>query len=241
MKKSKPIAIALWSGPRNVSTALMYSFGNRGDCRIIDEPLFGHFLSSTGASRPSREEALGVMSTDALAVLEDMKDRQGRELVFSKNIANHIEGLDYKLLDNFRNFILIREPAAVINSYVKQVRQPDMLDLAYLHQLQIAEKIRAGGSKLIVVDSDELRNKPSQVLRKLCSSLDIGFTEKMLNWPAGPRAEDGVWARYWYHRVHESTGFTPLPKGKVKIHPEYEGLYRQCLELYNEIKSKAHE
>lgn len=240
MKSFNP-DIALWSGPRNLSTALMYSFANRGDCRVIDEPLFGYFLERTGVWRPSRVEALKLMERDPEMILTDMKTTGNYNYVFSKNMANHLEGLDFALLKNFQNIILTREPAAVLSSYRKQVEKPTALDLCYEHQLQILRYLKQKDIDFLVVDSDELRNSPAEVLEMLCQFLGIPFTHKMLSWPAGARPEDGVWAKYWYAHVHQSTGFMPSPARKFEVPEGLEDLHAVSLKKYQEIITYKHE
>ena len=234
MKSFSP-DIALWSGPRNLSTALMYSFANRGDCRVIDEPLFGYFLEKTGVWRPSRVEALELMDKDPKRILMDMQQTGNFNYVFSKNMANHLEGLDFGLLGSFQNILLTREPAAVLSSYLKQVEKPTALDLGYDHQLQILRYLKEKDIDFIVVDSDELRGAPDEVLQNLCAFLGIPFTLKMLSWPAGPRPEDGVWAKYWYGHVHQSTGFMPSPARNYEVPEGMEALYTESLKKYQEI------
>lgn len=235
VKESVHKPIALWSGPRNLSTALMYSFGNRQDCRVIDEPLFGYFLQKTGVWRPSREEVLKVMETDPACILKDMRDAKGRSMVFSKNMANHLEGLDLKLLLSFQNVILTREPTAVLGSYTRQVKHPTPLDLCYHQQLRIIEYLQHQDLPILVLDSDQLRSAPEVQLQKLCAYLDIDFRKKMLRWKAGARAEDGVWAKYWYQSVHQSTGFSPAPVNSQLLPAEYQELYRNVSAVYHQI------
>jgi hypothetical protein len=233
--------IALWSGPRNLSTALMYSFANRGDCRIIDEPLFGYFLDKTGAWRPSREEVLKVMSRNPELILADMKDARDCHWVFSKNMANHLEGLDFSLLHDFQNIILTRKPSAVLNSYVKQVEYPTPLDLCYEHQLRILRYLKKARIPFLVVDSDELREDPAGVLAGVCEFLAIPFTRNMLSWPAGARPEDGVWAKYWYGNVHLSSGFMPAKEKEFAIPSGMEQLHEDSLIKFREIISFRNE
>ena len=241
MRRAKHKAIALWSGPRNVSTALMYSIANRGDVRVIDEPLFAHFLRTTDVWRPSRDEALAAMESDPKVVLTDMMDHQGFEFVFSKNMANHLEGLEDILLKEFVNIILTRAPSAVIQSYRKHIDQPSMLDLCYEHQLRIIRYLRENGEPCLVVDSDELRNNPEQQLKRLCNYLNIPFTGRMLQWEPGPRPEDGVWAKYWYHHVHLSTGFVAASLIDPPEGEQLTDLWSRCKLYYEEIISDRHE
>lgn len=228
--------IALWSGPRNVSTALMYAFANRKDTKVIDEPFFGYFLRHTGVERPSREESLSSMETDFDTVLRNILSHKNKGFLFTKNMANHLEGQHLKVLEHFRNFILIRKPEAVLSSYRRQVEMPTLLDLCYQHQLNIIKYLQSQGSSCYVVDSDMLRTNPQKELSKLCDVLNISFSKRMLQWSPGPRKEDGVWAKYWYHNVHKSTGFMPPEEKQYVVPGSFQGLLDECNELYSQIK-----
>lgn len=236
---TKPIA--LWSGPRNVSTALMYYFAYRGDTRVWDEPLFGHFLKQTGVWRPSRDEVLLNMETNAERVLKDLDTAEGKPYKFYKNMANHLEGLNYNLTKGYKNVILCRQPEAVISSYTKQVKQPTELDLCYRHQVQLLEYFTGHGISYFVLDSDELRKDASGQLSKLSAYLDIPFSKDMLSWEAGPLPEDGIWAKYWYHNVHRSSGFAPYETKEFQIPSEMEALLESSQKLYQQILSYKHE
>ncbi len=183
--KSK--TIALWSGPRNVSTALMYYFAHRGDTRIWDEPLFGYFLKQTGVWRPSREEVLGTMETNPEKVLHEIAMAEGQPFKFLKNMANHLEGLDYSITHNFKNVILCRQPAAVLASYTKQIEKPTALDLGYQHQLKLLQYLTEQQMPYFILDSDELRKNPAKELGELGKFSEMPFSEKMLNWPIARR------------------------------------------------------
>ena len=198
--------IALWSGPRNLSTALMYSFISREDLRVFDEPLFGHFLKYTGVWRPSREEALAVMETNQEKIIKDVFEPNIP--TFSKNIANHIEGLNLDFIKPLKNIVLTRNPKEVLASYSKQVESPNLIDLAYSHQLKIIKFLMENKIPFLVVDSNRIKPNPEKELRKICEFAEIEFTYKMLKWNAGPKPQDGIWAKNWYHSVHQSTGFT---------------------------------
>lgn len=230
-----PKPIALWSGPRNVSTALMYSFGNRNDVTVVDEPFFGYFLKETGVWRPSRVEVLETMPTDFDQILEANLRLAKSKQLFLKNMANHLIGIDLSVLKQFKNVILVREPKPVINSYTKQVEKPTILDLCYSFQLEIVEYLTRLGLAFYVIDSDDIRNEPKATLTGLCQFLEISFSNHMLNWEPGPRKEDGVWAKYWYHNVHKSTSFAPLPLIDYPITRNLQKLYKESLEIYNNI------
>lgn len=226
----------MWSGPRNVSTALMYSFANRGDLKVLDEPFFGHFLEHTGVWRPSRKEVLQTMELSSEKVWEQIQEVNGIQRVFLKNMANHLEGVSMELLGHCINVVLVRKPSPVIASYTSQVEQPTVLDLCYDHQLQILEYLEQRSLPYYLLDSDEVRKNPETVLRDLCTYLDIPFSERMLHWEAGVREEDGVWAKYWYHNVHKSTGFMPYEEKEYEVPARLEEVYSHCEKRYHEIK-----
>ncbi len=232
----KPKTIALWSGPRNVSTALMYYFAYRGDTRVWDEPLFGYFLKHTGVWRPSRDEALAIMETNPEKVLSEIEGAEGGPFKFLKNMANHLEGLDYAITHHFHNVILCRQPAAVLASYTKQIEKPTALDLGYQHQLKLLQYLTEQQMPYFILDSDDLRKNPAKELGELAGFLGMPFTESMLSWPAGPLPEDGIWAKYWYDNVHQSTGFAPyedkaydVPQPLLPLLEDSKKLFQQIL------------
>ncbi len=233
MLKSK--TIALWSGPRNVSTALMYYFAHRGDSRVWDEPLFGYFLKHTGVWRPSRVEALATMEADAEKVLEDITAAEGGPFKFLKNMANHLEGLDYSITHNFQNVILCRQPSAVIASYTKQVEKPTALDLGYGHQLRLLGYLTDHSIPYYILDSDVLRKDPAKELGELAEFLGMPFSDSMLRWPAGALREDGVWAKYWYDNVHLSGGFAAYEEKEYMVPPHLVALLEDSQELFEQI------
>lgn len=229
--------IALWSGPRNVSTALMYSFAQRADTRVLDEPLFGHFLEHTGVARPSRAEALAAMETNASTIFEtQLLAPCDRPVLFVKHMANHLEGLPLSCLDDFTNVILTRHPADVITSYLANVETPTLLDLAYAQQVAVAQHLLAQGQMPIVLDSRHVLQQPAAALRALCQAIQLPFDAAMLKWEAGARPEDGVWANYWYQNVHKSTGFAPWKPKAAAVPEAQQALLNTCLPLYHQLK-----
>ena len=224
--------IALWSGPRNLSTALMYSFFSRKDLKVFDEPLFGHFLKYTGVWRPSREEALKVMETNAQRVIERTFSQTS---AFSKNIANHIEGLNLAFLLPLKNIILTRKPEEVLVSYTKHVEHPTMLDLAFEHQLKIIEFLKAQNQPFLIIEAADLQNTTAETLNKICDFAGIEFSEKMLSWMPGQKPIDGVWEKYWYQGVHRSTGFEKRESEKTKLPTSLLSLKNSCDLFYAEI------
>lgn len=233
-----PTLLALWSGPRNVSTALMYAFAQREDCRVFDEPFFGHFLRHTGVARPSREEALRTMRTDPVAVLQHVQQSTGKPFHFLKNMANHTVGTDLGWLSQYRNVILTRHPRKVIASYTRQIDCPTLLDLCYAEQWAIIQQLEGMGLPVCVVDSDAILAAPEAALRRMCAAFQLPFDAAMLKWPAGARPEDGVWAKYWYHSVHQSTGWAAPDSSRTYEVPDHlNDLYTTSLTYYQKIKS----
>ncbi len=228
------MVISLWSGPRNCSTALMYSFAQRSDMCVLDEPLFGHFLQQTGVSRPSREDVLATMPLDRPTVLSQF-ERRGKPHLFLKHMANHLEGWN-EWADFAQNshVVLTRDPVRVLASYQQHIQSPTRLDLCYDHQLWWLNHLKAKGIPVLVLDSDALVSNPEVQLKRLCYFLDLPWDEKMLRWKAGPRPEDGVWAQYWYHRVHASEGWEGHHFGKPR--PETSGWAEELQQVLVEVQ-----
>lgn len=228
--------IALWSGPRNISTALMYSFGNRKDTKVLDEPLFGYFLKHTGVDRPSRKEVLEVMETDADTVInETLNSDVDKPVLFMKHMANHLIDLDKSFIDDYVNVVLTRDPKDMLLSYSQNVEHPTLLDTAYQQQVELIHYLKEKGITPVVVDSKDVLLDPETVLSKLCAHCDIPFTNEMLSWKAGKRKEDGVWEKYWYHSVHKSTGFNTYKEKTEELPGHLKALYNECLPLYQEL------
>ena len=237
-KTPTDLPIALWSGPRNVSTALMYSFANRKDILVMDEPFFGCFLHHTGAARPSRNEVLLTMETNFEKVERTILEAKSTKRFFLKNMANHLEGQSLDHLLHFRNVILVRRPEAVLASYRRQIDQPTLLDLCYRHQMDILSYLKSKGQAYFILDSDDIRRAPEKELTALCDFVGLPFTENMLSWTSGARKEDGVWAKYWYHNVHKSTGFMPFEGKKYDVPNEFAELLEVCNAYYSQIRKE---
>lgn len=208
----------MWSGPRNVSTALMRAFEARGDCQVIDEPLYAAYLQATGLQHPGRAEILAAAPTTPSAALQALAPQHGRPLQYEKHMAQHWlsdwPGALLPVGPRIRHALLIRDPASVVASYARVRGQPTPGDLGLLQQVRLHEALLQRGGPVAIVDGDELRASPSTLLPQLCAHLQIPYTPRMLSWPPGIRPTDGVWAPHWYARVAASTGFaapTPPP------------------------------
>lgn len=202
--------IACWSGPRNLSTAMMYSFANRPDFRAMDEPFYAPFLRTTGLPHPMAGDIIRAHESDwhkAAALC----DQDGSPHVYQKHMCHHIlEQTPMDWAEDTRHIFLIRHPARVLASYQAKRESVTLEDIGAMQQIDMFEEY--GG---VVIDSADIRANPEGMLRALCDALDLGFDPAMLNWPAGGIEADGIWARHWYNAVHKSTGFSggegPLP------------------------------
>ncbi|SFS19726.1 sulfotransferase-like domain-containing protein [Yoonia litorea] len=206
--------IAMWSGPRNLSTAMMYAFGNRADFAVWDEPFYAPFLAATGLHHPMREAILSAHETDPHAVAARCSGPvpDGKKHFYMKHMPHHmIASFPLDWAKDCINIHLIRHPARVIASYGAKREEMTLADIGYPQQTALYDRI--GG---LVIDSADIRADPEKMLKKLCKNIGLDFDPAMLHWPAGPRKDDGIWAAHWYGAVHESTGFAgaegPLPE-----------------------------
>lgn len=247
---SDPLRICLWSGPRNVSTALMYAFAQRSDTRVVDEPLYAHYLRRVAVDHPARDEVLAALENDGEKVVREViLGPCDRPVLFLKQMAHHLVDLDRGFLAETANAFLIREPAEMLLSFDRIVARPRLEDVGVADQRRLFEELRARGQEPPVIDSRELLLDPAGVLRQLCGRLGLAFDEAMLRWPPGPRPEDGVWAPFWYASVHRSSGFgayrpktDPLPAHLEPVldeaRPHYETLYRHALRAGRPTKER---
>jgi len=234
------LKLSVWSGPRNVSTALMYSFRQRRDTVVVDEPLYGHYLKTTGADHPGASEVMRTMEGDGRRVVgEVILGPCERPVHFFKNMAHHLVGLDRTFLSRITNVLLIRDPQEMLPSLADQLSRPTLRDTGLGQQIEILDVMLRDDREPVVLDARELLLDPAGVLSEACGRLDLPFDGEMLRWPAGPKPEDGVWARHWYGSVRASTGFTPY-KPKTAPYPErLEPLLRECLPLYERLRGYA--
>lgn len=203
----------MWSGPRNLSTAMMYSFGARGDCRVVDEPFYAAYLEETELDHPMREQIIGSQDTAPIDVAESLLSPVLEPVFYQKHMTHHmLPGWPMDWIKDVTNVFLIRHPARVIASYAKKREGPTLDDIGFVQQARIFEMVNAP----IVIDSGDIRRDPIGMLQKLCDRIGIEWDENMLNWRKGGHNADGVWAAHWYGAVHQSTGFEaaegPLPE-----------------------------
>jgi hypothetical protein len=227
--------IAMWSGPRNLSTAMMYAFGARDDFAVMDEPFYAPYLVTSGSDHPMTDDIIATHENDPMRVAE-MCQKKGSPHLYMKHMPHHmLAGFPMGWAEKCVNVHLIRHPARVIASYAAKREAPSLEDVGYIQQAELFDQI--GG---VVIDSTDIRAQPEIMLRALCEVIELPFDPEMLHWPAGPRAEDGVWAKHWYGAVHNSTGFAgaegPLPDVPAELQhvlegalPHYQGLHRRRL------------
>lgn len=229
--------ICLWSGPRNNSTALMYSFAQREDTKVVDEPLYAHYLRVTGADEyhPGAAEVLQSMENSGKKVIQKMLGPYEKPVVFFKQMTHHLVDLDLSFLQHTVNIILTRNPREMLPSYATDIENPSMKDVGYAKHLELLEYLHKRGEEPLVLLSEKLLQNPRKMLDKLCCTIGIPFDETMLSWEKGPRPEDGVWAKYWYHNVHNTTGFKPYKPKREPFPKHLEPLLEKCEPIYNRL------
>lgn len=237
---SAPMRIAMWSGPRNISTAMMRAWENRGDCAVSDEPLYAHYLAATGADHPGRAEVIAAGDTDWRRVVADLLGPvpDGQPLWYQKHMTHHLlPQMERGWIDGLTNILLIRDPAEVVASYLRARGTVSAQEIGLPQQAELFARLadRAGRAPP-VIDAGEFLRDPEGHLRAVCALLGIAFTERMLRWPAGPRASDGVWAPHWYQAVWRSTGFE-APREKP-VEPAREGarVVDECRGIYESLR-----
>ncbi len=203
----------------------MYSFAQRPDTVVLDEPFYAVYLKGSGADHPGTSEVLASQPIDQKEVLQGIFGVASKPVVFIKNMAHHIELLDKTFLDKMTNVFLIRNPRQIIASYAEVISEPQMRDIGIQYEYELFGQLKKNGDTPIVIDSGYVVENPRGVLGKLCNAIGIPFTDAMLKWPAGPKPYDGVWAPYWYGNVHRSVGFE---KQKTSSRPLPERLQPLC-------------
>ncbi len=232
--------IAMWSGPRNLSTAMMYSFGARDDCAVWDEPFYAAYLAETGLEHPMRAEILAAGEPDAAVVaarcLGDIPD--GKSVFYQKHMTHHmVPTIDREWMNHVTNIFLIRDPAKVIASYNAKRENPALDDIGFKQQAEIFDQIVAQTGEIpVVVDSDDILANPEGALRGICDHIGLEFQEAMLRWPKGGHKDDGAWASHWYKSVWESDGFARPVASTSELSVEGSALCDQALPYYEKLR-----
>ena len=222
--------IAMWSGPRNLSTAMMYSFAARSDFTVMDEPFYAAYLAASGADHPMRDEILKAHETDPNKV--DLACRgAGTPHIYMKHMPHHmLEGFPMGWAEGCVHVHLIRHPARVIASYTAKREAPTLEDIGFAQQAALYDKL--GG---VVIDSTDIRADPEGMLRTLCGAIGLEFDPAMLSWKAGPRSYDGIWASHWYGAVHRSTGFAGAEGDMPELEPDMQKIMTQALPYFERL------
>ncbi|MGH8371578.1 MAG: HAD family hydrolase [Gammaproteobacteria bacterium] len=233
------LRIAMWSGPRNISTAMMRAWENREDTVVIDEPFYAHYLLATGAPHPGRDAVIAAQSNDAAEVAAMLTGPipDGKSIWFQKHMTQHmLPDMPLDWLDEVCNCFLIREPEAVIASFTIQRPDAAAWELGFEQQARLFDHVcdRLGFAPPVIHATDVLKD-PARTLSTLCTHLRIPFSSRMLRWPSGPRASDGVWAPHWYATVERSTGFAPYRERKIELSAFQRGLAEQCQRHYEKL------
>ena len=225
----------LISGPRNVSTALMYSFAQRSDTHVEDEPFYAVFLARTRVPHPGAEVVLRALPQDEAVVRSRLLSFAKKPVLFVKNMAHHMEVLEEPFLPEAKNIFLIRDPRQILASYASVISNPVMRDIGIAFQYSLHSRLRAQGVEPLVVDSGLLLENPIPVLARLCKLCGLEYEQRMAHWPQGPKPYDGVWAPYWYANVHRSTGFERQPTSSQPLPGHLEELYDEARTFYEKL------
>jgi len=235
-----PVRIAMWSGPRNISTAMMRAWGNRPDTVVIDEPFYAYYLEQTGKDHPVAAEVIASGETDWRKVAESLTKSPvpgGKDIFFQKQMTHHLlPTIDREWITDLTNCFLIRDPGEVILSYIRKNPDPELEDLGFVRQCKIFNFVRER-TKMIppIVDAKDVLQNPERTLRLLCDAIHVPFDKSMLSWPPGLRETDGIWAKHWYDAVARSTSFEPYQPRDGTIPDSLGEVYEQCRRCYEEL------
>lgn len=233
--------IAMWSGPRNISTALMRSWGSRPDTHVIDEPFYAYYLRHTPHrdQHPGAEEVIAAQENDPQRVIAHLTGDipGGKSIFYQKHMTHHmIDGIDLTWLSQVTNCFLIRNPREVIASFVKVIPDVQIDQVGLPRQVELFDHVRQiTGEIPPVIDSADVLRDPRGTLARLCDRIGVFFDESMLTWEAGRRSTDGVWAKYWYSAVESSTGFSPYYAKSEPLPDHLRDLAAACDDLYQHM------
>ena len=247
------LRIAMWSGPRNISTAMMRSWGNRPDTIVVDEPLYAYYLKATGKDHPMAREIIAAGETDWRKVVTDLTESRHKgpsqisprkdgshiapQIFYQKHMTHHLlPEMGRNWLAGLTNCFLIRDPAEVITSYIRKNEDPTLEDVGFVQQAEIFERERERSGKVPpVIDARDVLQNPERTLRLLCDAVGIEFDRAMLSWPQGLRETDGVWAKHWYGEVAKSTGFEPYRARHSEVPERLRDIEARCRTCYETL------
>lgn len=236
---TEPIRIAMWSGPRNISTAMMRAWGNRGDTIVIDEPFYAYYLKVTGIAHPGADEVIAKGETNWQKVVARLTGPipNGKRIFFQKQMTHHLlPEIDREWLGDVTNCFLIRDPREVINSYIKKREDPALEDLGFVQQAEIFDFVRTRANAVPpVIDAKDVLQNPERMLGLLCDAVGVKFSKLMLSWPLGLRETDGIWAKHWYSEVAKTTSFQPYRSSHHELPEKFRALYERCRDCYEKL------
>jgi Sulfotransferase domain len=238
---SEVVRVAMWSGPRNISTAMMRAFENRSDTVVVDEPLYAAYLARTGLDHPARDDVIASQPTDLGEVVASLSAPlpPGRRVHYAKHMAHHVpRDMDLRWTLRFHNVLLIRDPAEVVASYVRSRETCEPEDIGLPQQGRLLALWDEHEVEVPILDAAQFLGAPEPHLRWLCGWLDIPFTDRMLSWPPGPRASDGVWAPHWYEAVWSSTGFMPWRPREMTLSDHDAAVAQACRPTYDALYAR---
>ena len=231
--------IACWSGPRNISTALMRSWSSRKDTFVTDEPFYAHYLKKTQKNHPMKEQIINHYSSNYKEVVHYLTHKvpNQKSIWYQKHMAHHLIDLsEIKWIKKCQNCILLRHPKEVISSYIVKNNLQKVEELGYPQQYEIAKFLKKSNKRFTVIDSEDLLKNPSKVLSDWCKSINIDFDKSMLQWEKGHHQNDGIWWKHWYDNVINTTGFQKYYKKDINIENQYDSIYNESMEYYNYLK-----
>lgn len=238
---SDAVRVAMWSGPRNISTAMMRGFENRADTIVVDEPLYAAYLARTGVDHPGRAAVISSQPTDLVTAVAGLSAPlpAGRRVHYVKHMAHHISReMDLSWTLRFRSVLLIRDPFEVVASYVRSRATCEPSDIGLLQQGWLMELWDRHRFEVPIIDAADFLNAPEAHLRWLCDWLGIPFTDRMLSWPPGPRSSDGVWAPHWYAAVWSSSGFAPWRPRDINLSGHDAAVAEACRPIYAALHAR---
>ncbi len=226
----------MWSGPRNISTAMMRSFENRIDTDVVDEPFYAYYLKKTGLKHPMYKEIIANYETDYNKIVDNITSNKNK-IVFIKHMTQHINlNSDLSWINKGKNIFLLRDPIKVIKSYIKNNNIINSSDIGFPEQLKIFKYVKKNNkTNFIVINADNILKNPKIILSEICKKLQIKFDKRMLSWKRGERPSDGIWSKIWYKNVIKSEKFQLQKIKKIKIPIKYNKIYEECLEIYKEL------
>jgi hypothetical protein len=230
--------IAMWSGPRNISTAMMRSWENRPDTQVVDEPFYAYYLGKTRSPHPCFDEVMASQSSDYAHVAKQLSLTPSKaKIQYQKHMTHHmLPGEDLSWVKDIKHCFLIRDPKQVVNSYTHSRGVCSAEDIGIVRQVELYQEISdLCGQDIPIIDSNEVLRNPGEVLSSLCERLELPFDKAMLDWPVGGRDSDGIWAKHWYHSVEQSSGFAPYQHKTLTLNEEQEALCAHLMPYYQQL------